>query len=102
MSPKQLNPQTKQASTLELLLDEAMTRVGSTMHLVTQKRSDNSKFDQLLECVSALPIAMDEFGLLRNRIRNAQQYSDSSEFGACRFELGLLKKNLDSIRDRLS
>jgi hypothetical protein len=44
--------------------------------------------------LASLPLTTEEFGLASNRLRNANRYVMSGEFGAATWELGTLRKVL--------
>jgi hypothetical protein len=44
--------------------------------------------------LEALPLDTAEFGLAVNRLKNAQDYIETGEHGAARFELRLLRQSL--------
>jgi hypothetical protein len=52
-------------------------------------------FKELAHLLAALPLDTTEFGLALNRLANAWHYLGSSEHGAARYEMRLLRRSLE-------
>ena len=65
-------------------------------NLLNVKAGDNPHEDliDIESFLQSLPLATDEYGLARNRIRNARRYVQAREVGAARYELRLLMCSL--------
>ena len=58
---------------------------------VTGRRCVSSReLAQIAEFLETLPLTTERFSLARQRLRNAQRYLESAEFGAASYELRLL------------
>lgn len=47
--------------------------------------------------LDALPLASDDYSRAVNGLRNVQQYSAADEYGAARYELMLLERQLNAV-----
>ena len=54
-----------------------------------------TEFQEAQEALEALPLDTTAFGLVVNRLANAQRYLKSGEHGAARYELRLLRRSLE-------
>jgi hypothetical protein len=57
---------------------------------IRQESSEFGELQHLAELLDALPLTTEEYGVARNRLRNASRYLRSGERGAAQYELGLL------------
>jgi hypothetical protein len=71
------------------VLDNLLDRVGRASSAV-------SGFEQTRQLLEVLPLSSAEFSLAVHRLANAQRYLQSGERGAARYELGLLRRSLES------
>jgi len=79
------------AERLEFLLGNA---ADSIQKRETQAVDYLSRAHDALEC---LPLATDEFGLAKQRLRNCEKYFCDGELGASQYEIGLA---LNWLRNR--
>jgi hypothetical protein len=57
----------------------------------------NHEVDQARALLESMPLTTEEFGHANNRLRNANRYVNSSEFGAASWELATLAKLLSRL-----
>jgi hypothetical protein len=70
-------------------LDEALRQPGAIPQAVLAV-----EFDRLEELVGALPLTTDEYCFAANWVTSARRLWAEGEVGACRFQLGLVRKRL--------
>ena len=75
-------------------VDELRKLAAFRLRLLMQTLSDTTRasdeIDNLRRIFESLPLNTAEFGLAKNRLRNARRYLSSDELGAARCELRLL------------
>jgi hypothetical protein len=70
-------------------LDEALRQPGATPRDVIA-----AEFDRLEELVAALPLTTDEYSFAANWLASSRRLWAEGEVGACRYQLGLVRKRL--------
>ena len=78
----------------EALFRRAAEMVAELARTVTARRDSRSLFATVEQELAALPLAADEYALVRCRLHNARRYTHEGEPGAAGFELGLMAKCL--------
>ena len=76
-----------------------LARLRAKMMLGADVCRGLQELDLLLE---SLPLSTNEFGLARNRLKNAGRYMACAERGAAQYELKMLECNLRSWADVLT
>jgi hypothetical protein len=77
--------------TVFLLVKELLHQLEQITGAINLRSLDaDNAIGDALDALERLPLATDEFGLARNRLMNAISYLDNREWGAARYEVGLV------------
>jgi hypothetical protein len=93
----------KTNSSVFLLVKELMHELDQITGAINRRSSEaGNGMGGALDALEMLPLATDEFGLLRNRLINAFSYLNSSEWGAARFEVTMVRGWLRTAQIRFA
>lgn len=77
---------------------DLLQRILAALMLLHKKVTDGRRTDGELDAIEGMletiPLTSEEFGLALNRLRNARRYLASAERGAARWELKMMRKQL--------
>ena len=74
-------------TSVESLLDETLEALNQTIGC---RQLGGLQFGKIAELLAALPLASDDYAVLRQRLDNARLYCQQHQVGAARYELRLL------------
>lgn len=89
-----MHARTRTSVTIESSFQPVLNRIALALHRLDGNTQSLDHIDDLRAHLETVPMASDEFGVASNRLRNARRYLESSETGAARWELGILKQQL--------
>lgn len=78
---------------------EFKTLIACMLDAMSQRLPAPRLFDISGDCLASLPLTTDEYSLANCRLQNAQSYATRSQFGGARFELRLLRGQIQQLND---
>ena len=91
-----MNAKTTQSTTYESVFQPILGLLKRLLLEVKDRTTPTSVDAELQEMLETLPLSTDDFAIAHNRMRNAQRYLDSREFGAALWELNSMNHHLQS------
>jgi hypothetical protein len=92
--PVAFQPPPTTNTSLELVYRKAAELVAELAATVTSKRDARRLFANVERELAVLPLAADEYALVRCRLQNAGRYASQGETGAAGYELRLMARCL--------
>jgi hypothetical protein len=81
-------------TTSDTIRREVSLTLAAVQNMIERGKVPYDELDEVRSLLESLPLSTGEYGVAKNRLRNAQRYLTSQERGAARFELRMLAGSL--------
>lgn len=78
----------------ESVFQPVLSALASLVRRIGRNVACNSDLSEIQSLLETLPLSSDDFGISCNRVSNARRYLSSHEWGAARWEIGMLASQL--------